>query len=143
MAPVKTMFLFRNSKNSKSPAPCRFLWDKGSQLRKISGYIYTIIHQKVCILQVLRTLKLSRHGHIGKIILKSSVLLVAVSLLVDAKINSLLFFPSNMASKMSLQSDMLSFPLISRPITAPIKKKSIQVNFNLIRTKYIFYNLHA
>ena len=51
------------------------------------------------------------------------MLLVAVSLLVDAKTNSLLFFPSNMASKMSLQSDMLSFPLISRPITAPIKKK--------------------
>ena len=46
-----------------------------------------------------------------------------------------------MASKMSLQSDMLSFPLISRPITALIKRKSIQVNFNLIRTKYIFYNI--
>ena len=73
--------------------------------------------------QALRASKLSRHGHIDKIILKnSSVLLFAVFLLADAKTNSLLFFPSNMASKMTLQSDMLSFLLISRPITAPIKK---------------------
>ena len=34
---------------------------------KISGYIY-IIHQKPCILQALRALKFSRHGHIDKII---------------------------------------------------------------------------
>ena len=69
MVPAKTMpFLFRNGQNSKSSAPCRFLWDKCSysfSVIKISGYI---THQKACILQALRALKFSRHGHIDKII---------------------------------------------------------------------------
>ena len=127
MVPVKTMFSFRNGQNSKSSAPCidsyginvlscaDFLRGKNLWIYiYIYIYIYISSTKNHAFFEKNHAFFILRNATCIKIFKTWSyrqnykshqyMLLVAVSLLVDGKTNSLLFFPSNMASNMSLQT---------------------------------------